>query len=67
METIEQFGQTNARARLAVGQNKGLKIYAWCLMTNHVHLIIQKGESCDLSEILRDLKKNLLPRNSFRL
>ena len=38
-------------------QNKGLKIYAWCLMTNHVHLIIQKEESFDLSDILRDLKK----------
>jgi putative transposase len=22
-------------------ENKGLKVYAWCLMSNHIHLIIQ--------------------------
>ena len=35
---------------------KGLIIYAWCLMTNHIHLIITAKNS-DLSEILRDFKK----------
>ncbi len=38
-------------------EKKGLKVYAWCLMTNHVHLIIQEGGRWGLSEILRDLKK----------
>ncbi|MCP3660784.1 MAG: transposase [Bacteroidetes bacterium] len=37
-------------------KEKGLIIYAWCLMTNHVHLIIAAKDS-DLSEILRDFKK----------
>jgi putative transposase len=38
-------------------KNKGLVIYAWCLMSNHVHLISQaKGNS--LSNILRDFKKH---------
>lgn len=36
-------------------KNKGLKIYAWCIMTNHVHMIIS-SEKDELSNIMRDLK-----------
>ncbi|HNE63840.1 MAG: transposase [Saprospiraceae bacterium] len=38
-------------------QHKGLVIHAWCLMTNHVHLIFSGGEPGKHSGILRDLKK----------
>ncbi|MFK7953495.1 MAG: transposase [Ekhidna sp.] len=37
--------------------NKGLKVYAWCLMSNHLHLIIQAKEEYRLSDIIRDFKK----------
>ncbi len=36
-------------------KNKGLKIYAWCIMTNHVHMIIS-SEKEELSHIMRDMK-----------
>ena len=36
-------------------KNKGLKIYAWCIMTNHVHMIIS-SEKEELSDIMRDMK-----------
>ena len=36
---------------------KGLIIYAWCLMSNHLHLIVASKEGHHLSEILRDFKK----------
>ncbi len=36
---------------------KGLEIYAWCLMTNHLHFIAGAKEGYNLSEILRDFKK----------
>jgi putative transposase len=36
---------------------KGLEIYAWCLMTNHLHLIVRATGKQTLSEILRDFKK----------
>lgn len=36
--------------------NKGLIVNAWCIMTNHVHLII-RSESAELSDIMRDMKK----------
>ena len=38
-------------------QHKGLELYAWCLMTNHAHLIIS-SEAENLSGILRDLKRH---------
>jgi len=37
-------------------QHKGMELYAYCIMTNHVHLIIG-SESKSLSDIMRDLKK----------
>jgi len=38
-------------------QKKGLNIHAWCLMSNHIHLIISAKEPYKLSDILRDFKK----------
>ena len=37
-------------------QHKGLTIFAWCLMTNHIHMIAKAGEDKLLSDILRDMK-----------
>ncbi len=37
-------------------KNKGLNVYAWVIMSNHVHLIISTNDK-PLQEILRDLKK----------
>ena len=36
-------------------KTKGLKIYAWVIMTNHVHMIIS-SEKEELSPIMRDMK-----------
>jgi putative transposase len=38
-------------------KEKGLIIYAWCVMSNHLHLILGAKEGNDLSGILRDFKK----------
>ena len=35
---------------------KGLLLHAWCLMSNHLHLIVSAKEN-NLSDILRDFKK----------
>jgi putative transposase len=37
-------------------KNKGLTIYAWCLMSSHLHLICRAKEGFHLSDILRDFK-----------
>jgi putative transposase len=36
---------------------KGLKVYCWCLMSNHLHLIAGAENEESLSDILRDFKK----------
>lgn len=36
--------------------NKGLIIYSWCIMSNHVHLMV-KARDENLSDVLRDFKK----------
>ena len=38
-------------------ENKGLIAYAWVLMSNHVHLIIESSDE-PLQNIMRDLKKH---------
>jgi REP element-mobilizing transposase RayT len=36
-------------------ENSGLVVYAWCIMTNHVHMIIATKDF-KLQDIMRDLK-----------
>ncbi|MVN22058.1 REP-associated tyrosine transposase [Mucilaginibacter arboris] len=38
-------------------KEKGLVLYAWCLMPSHLHLIASAEENTKLSDILRDFKK----------
>ena len=38
-------------------QNKGMEIYAWVLMTNHLHLLIGVTGENSVSDIMRDFKK----------
>lgn len=38
-------------------KEKGLNIHGWCIMTNHIHLMISAKKDCSLSNILRDFKK----------
>ena len=38
-------------------ENKGLEIYAWCLMSNHLHAILRARAGSELSAIIRDYKK----------
>ncbi len=38
-------------------KEKGLRIHAWCVMSNHVHLMISTQFGYHPSDALRDLKK----------
>ncbi|OJJ14193.1 transposase [marine bacterium AO1-C] len=38
-------------------RKKGLIVYAWCIMSNHLHLILSAKPDFSLSDILRDFKK----------
>ncbi len=36
---------------------KGLEVFAWCLMSNHIHLVCRAIEGFRISDIIRDFKK----------
>ena len=37
--------------------NKGLNIYAWVLMPNHLHMIVSANDEDSVSDIMRDFNK----------
>jgi putative transposase len=39
-------------------QQKGLEVYGYCLMTNHVHLLVSASHPAVLPDIIRDFKKH---------
>ena len=38
-------------------ENKGLRLFEWVLMSNHVHMVAAAQQGSSLSDIVRDLKK----------
>jgi len=38
-------------------ENKGLEVYAWCLMSNHLHLVCRANEGNRINDVVRDFKK----------
>ena len=38
-------------------ENKGLNIFAWVLMSNHLHLLANTHDNVKLSDVVRDFKK----------
>ncbi len=38
-------------------QNKGMEIFAWCIMTNHVHLIFRSSNDIKPETLLGDIKR----------
>ncbi len=51
----QKFIITNALAYCQ--KNKGLEIYAYCIMSSHIHLLCKATEGYLLSNIMRDFKK----------
>ncbi len=38
-------------------KERGLEIYAYCIMSNHVHILCKASEKESLSQVMRDFKK----------
>lgn len=38
-------------------KNKGLEVYAFCIMSSHIHLMLGRNGNQKLEDIIRDLKK----------
>ncbi len=54
--TRKQYADIVVESLQYCQQKKGLVVYAWCLMSNHIHLIISAKDN-NLSAVLRDFKK----------
>lgn len=59
---IDIFTRLNYR-NIVVGsldfcvRNKGLRIFAWCLMTNHIHIVCSVELPFRMSDFIRDFKQ----------
>ena len=38
-------------------KNKGLEVYAYCIMSSHVHMIVARHGAQPLEHVIRDIKK----------
>ncbi|MCL9807703.1 transposase [Flavobacterium amniphilum] len=59
---IDVFTRVNQKTHLIDSlrhcqQNKGLEIYAYCIMSSHLHLLCKATDDFILSDIMRDFKK----------
>jgi len=48
-------------------QNKGLNVYAWCLMSNHLHLVVNCEEPYQLKDVIRDFKRHTVKQVIFQI
>jgi len=48
-------------------KNKGLNIYAYCIMTNHIHMIASTDEPFELKDTIRDFKKHTTKKLLFQI
>ncbi len=56
--TRPAYKQVITEALTYCQQHKGLEIYAFCLMTNHLHLLLAARPNANLPDIIRDFKKH---------
>ncbi len=59
---IDVFTRKNHKDAIIEGlryciQNKGLNVYAFCLMSNHLHLVVNCDEPFQLKDTIRDFKQ----------
>lgn len=62
IDWIDVFTRANYKEEITASldfcqKNKGLVLYAWCLMTNHLHLVCKAEEPYHLTHIVRDFKR----------
>ncbi len=62
VEWIDVFTRNNHKLAIVDSlrfcqKNKGLEIFAWCLMPSHLHMIARSNGKNELVSILRDFKK----------
>jgi len=67
----DEYKETIIESLRYCQKRKGLSVYAYCIMTSHIHLIVSSEEGANLSDVIRDFKsytstqlKNKIKENS---
>ena len=55
--TRNEYKDEIIKSWLYCQENKGLEIFAWCIMPSHIHMIISSSDK-DLPGIVRDMKSH---------
>jgi len=63
VEWIDVFTRASYKIEIANSleycrKHKGLKLYAFCLLSNHIHLVCQTPEPFLMTDFIRDFKKH---------
>ena len=53
----EMYKEIICKSLLFCKDEKGLRLHAWVLMNNHIHLIVSATPGFHISDIMRDFKK----------
>ena len=53
----ELYKEILCKSLLFCQDNKGLRLHAWVIMSNHIHLIISAAPGFEIGHIMRDFKK----------
>lgn len=48
-------------------KHKGLNVYAYCLMTNHLHLVVNCDDPFELADVIRDFKRHTVKQLLFQI
>lgn len=54
---VDVFTRLNQKHNIIDSLNKGLEIYAYCLMSSHLHMICKATDGFILADVMRDFKK----------
>lgn len=63
VDWIDVFTRENYKTAIIDGlkfciNNKALNVFAYCLMTNHLHLVVNCNEPFQLADVIRDFKRH---------
>jgi len=72
VQWVDVFSRKNHRDAILASlsycaKNKGLNIYAYCIMTNHIHLIVNCNEPFELKDVIRDFKRHVVKQIIFQI
>ena len=57
VDWVDIFTRPKYKHIIYCQQQKGLKIYAWVVKSNHLHMIVSADAEQTVADIMRDLKK----------